>query len=78
MTQDEQIIQLLQEIRDLQKQNVENYQNALRNQREAISMQQRAMRRIRWLIPAILIVLVCLIPVLWSLSSFAFRCLARR
>jgi hypothetical protein len=44
---DDQVIKLLEEIRDLQKQHVENYQDALKNQREAMEMQVRAMRRHR-------------------------------
>ena len=42
---DEQVIRLLQEIRDLQKQHVENYRDALRNQQEAIVIQKSAVRR---------------------------------
>ena len=42
---EEQIIKLLEEIRDLQKQHVENYKDALKNQQESIDMQKRASRR---------------------------------
>ncbi|MBZ5599414.1 MAG: hypothetical protein LAN83_13965 [Acidobacteriia bacterium] len=42
---DEQVIKLLQEIRDLQKLHVENYKDALKNQKEAIDIQQLAVRR---------------------------------
>jgi len=38
---DEQIIALLSEIRDLQKQNVENYKFALQRQQEAIDLQKQ-------------------------------------
>ena len=38
---DDQIIALLTEIRDLQKQNVENYQIALQKQQEAIDLQKK-------------------------------------
>jgi hypothetical protein len=38
---DEQIIALLTEIRDLQKQNVENYKFALQRQQEAIDLQKQ-------------------------------------
>ena len=44
---DEQIVKLLEEIRDLQKLHVENYKDALKNQKESIEIQQRAMRRQR-------------------------------
>ncbi len=42
---DEQMIKLLEEIRDLQKLHVENYKDALKNQTEAIDLQKRAIRR---------------------------------
>jgi hypothetical protein len=42
---DEQVIKLLEEIRDLQKLHVENYKDAIKNQQESIEMQKRAMRR---------------------------------
>ena len=43
---DEKIVRLLEEIRDLQTQHVANYQDALKNQREAIDLQKRAIRRV--------------------------------
>ena len=42
---DEQVVKLLEEIRDLQKLHVENYKDALKNQQESIEMQKRALRR---------------------------------
>ena len=42
---DEQVIKLLEEIRDLQKAHVENYKEALKNQQESIVMNKRAFRR---------------------------------
>ena len=42
---DEQVIKLLEEIRDLQKLHIENYKEALRNQQESIDIQKRASRR---------------------------------
>jgi hypothetical protein len=42
---DEQVIKLLEEIRDLQKLHVENYKDALRNQQESIEINRRALRR---------------------------------
>jgi len=44
---DEQVIRLLEEIRDLQKAHVENYKDALKNQQEAIAIQKQAVRRQR-------------------------------
>ena len=42
---DEQVIKLLEEIRDLQKLHVENYKEALKNQQESIEINRRALRR---------------------------------
>jgi len=51
---DDQIVQLLREIRDLQQQHLERYQEALRNQQESIQMQREwqvsASRRLRLLL----------------------------
>jgi hypothetical protein len=41
---DEQVIKLLEEIRDLQKLHVENYKDALKNQQLSIEMQRKASR----------------------------------
>jgi hypothetical protein len=42
---EEQVIKLLEEIRDLQKLHAENYKDALKNQQESIELQRRAVRR---------------------------------
>lgn len=44
---DEQVVRLLEEIRDLQKVHVENYKNALKNQQQSIDLQKQAVRRQR-------------------------------
>jgi hypothetical protein len=44
---DERAIRLLEEIRDLQRQHVERYGEALRNQQESIRMQQEGLARVR-------------------------------
>jgi hypothetical protein len=44
---DERAIRLLEEIRDLQRQHVERYGEALRNQQESIRLQQAGLRRVR-------------------------------
>jgi hypothetical protein len=41
---DEEVVKLLQEIRDLQKMHVENYKDALKNQQLAIEMQKKTSR----------------------------------
>jgi len=66
--EDERVIKLLEEIRDLQRAHVENYTEAVRNQKESIEMnrawQQRASRRQLFL--AILVVAMVLV-LLWPL-----------
>ena len=44
---DEEVVKLLQEIRDLQKLHVENYKDALKNQEISIEIQKKAIRRQR-------------------------------
>ena len=44
---DERAIRLLEEIRDLQRQHLERYGEALRNQQGSIRLQQTALRRVR-------------------------------
>jgi hypothetical protein len=44
---EDQIIALLGEIRDLQKQHIENHKLALANQQQALDTQKQAMRRAR-------------------------------
>jgi len=77
---DEMIINLLQEIRDLQKQQIENAKLALSNQQQAIAIQQGAVRRARVLllsVGAIVIALYCL-PAFWWGLSWGLRCALRR
>jgi CHASE3 domain sensor protein len=64
---DEQVIKLLEEIRDLQKLHVENYKDALKNQQESIEMQKKALRRQRInLIVLGLFLLALLVFLAWS------------
>jgi hypothetical protein len=44
---DDQVIRLLEEIRDLQRQHAERYGEALRNQEESIRLQRAGLRRVR-------------------------------
>ncbi len=44
---DDRTVRLLEEIRDLQRQHMERYGEALRNQQESIRLQQAAMKRVR-------------------------------
>jgi CHASE3 domain sensor protein len=64
---DEQVIALLQEIRDLQKQHIENYKDALKNQQESIAIQRGAMRRQRTaLVVLFLLLLGFMLLIFWS------------
>ena len=44
---DDRIVRVLEEIRDLQRQHVERYGEALSNQQESIRLQQAGLRRVR-------------------------------
>jgi len=44
---DDRTVRLLEEIRDLQRQHVANYQEAVRNQQESIQLQKTGLRRVR-------------------------------
>jgi hypothetical protein len=64
---EEQVIKLLEEIRDLQKLHVENYRDALKNQQESIDLQKRAVRRQKVTsLVIVVLLLVFLIVLVWS------------
>jgi t-SNARE complex subunit (syntaxin) len=64
---DEQVIKLLEEIKDLQTQHLEKYKEALKNQQEAIEIQRRAVRRQKVTVFVISSLLIIFIAVLiWS------------
>jgi ABC-type lipoprotein release transport system permease subunit len=64
---DEQVVKLLEEIRDLQKLHVENYKDALKNQQEAIDLQKNAMRRQRIFLVVLIVFLAAIVAVsIWS------------
>ena len=69
---DEQVIRLLEEIRDLQKLHVENYKDALKNQQESIDIQKQAVRRQRISILVLILLLAGLLTVVFW-SSFSGR-----
>jgi len=67
---DERAIRLLEEIRDQQREHLELYREAVKNQEgsirmqaEAVAMQRAAMRR---LIPAILVIVIVLV-LIWGI-----------
>ena len=67
---DDRVVRLLEEMRDLQRQHVESYREALRNQAESIRLQQVALRRIRLVLGFAAVALILVLVVL-------FRVLAR-
>jgi type II secretory pathway component PulM len=70
---DDQVLQLLKEIRDLQRQHLESYREAIQNQQEAIRMQrewqQAASRRLR---------ILAILGALFVLAIWGLPYLARR
>ncbi len=68
---EEQVIKLLEEIRDLQKLHVENYKDALQNQQEAIQLQRGAVRRqkITLIVVALLLTALLVFSILSSHTS---------
>jgi CHASE3 domain sensor protein len=61
---DDRAIRLLEEIRDLQRQHVERYGEALRNQQESIRLQQTALRRVRIILAFATVALVIAVGML--------------
>jgi hypothetical protein len=61
---DDRILRVLEEMRDLQRQNVTNYQEALRNQQESIRLQQAGLKRARIALGLATIVLVLAVGML--------------
>jgi hypothetical protein len=61
---DDRIVQVLEEIRDLQRQHVERYGEALRNQQESIRLQQAGLRRVRVILGFATVVLILAVGML--------------
>ena len=63
----EEIVLLLREIRDLQKLQVENYKDALKNQQASIGMQSNAISsQDRWQTILLIVVLVTVVTMVWT------------
>lgn len=77
---DEQILALLTEIRDLQKQHLEKYKIALQNQEKALDVQRNSVNRARMLLIIVgaIVIALYLLPTFWFASSWGLRCLLRR
>ena len=74
---DERVIRLLEEIRDLQRQHVENYKEAIRNQQESIQMskdwQAQATRRTRGALLGIVLVILAIYALPYVLRALFHR-----
>ena len=68
---DDRVVRLLEEMRDLQRQHLENYREALRNQAESIRLQQEAIKRVRVILTFAGIALVLVLIVLFRVVSRA-------
>lgn len=66
---DEKVYTLLEEIRDLQKEQVENYKVSLKNQQEAIAIQKEAVARQKNMSKKLLTI-VCIFFGLYLVLSF--------
>jgi len=63
---DDRIVKLLEEIRDLQRQHVENYKDALRNQEESIKMNREWQRKAsQRQVIALIVIAVVVASFLW-------------
>lgn len=63
---DEQVVRLLEEIRDLQKEHIASYKEAVKNQQEAIALQKKTARRgmifMLFIIVAVVVAVLVSIP----------------
>jgi hypothetical protein len=77
---DEQLIKLLEEMRDLQKQHLDHYKIALSNQQQALENQKGAVKRARimLLIVGAIVVALYLLPAFWWTATWGLRCALRR
>lgn len=66
---DDRVIRLLEEMRDLQRQHLERYAEALRNQKESIELQQAGLRRVRLVLGFAVFVLILTLGVLGLLLA---------
>ena len=76
---DEQVIKLLEEIRDLQKQQIENSRQAIANQQQAVETQRQAVRRGRTvlILVGVIVLAIYFLPIFWWTLGWGFRCVPR-
>jgi CHASE3 domain sensor protein len=70
---DERVIQVLEEIRELQRQLLAAYGQALENQREAIRTQREAARRARILLGVVGVILLFVFTMVVVLMRYVLR-----
>lgn len=64
---DEQVVTLLEEIRDLQKEHLASYKEAVKNQQEGLDLQKRALRRQKIMMAVYVLFMLALVGFLaWS------------
>jgi hypothetical protein len=61
---DDRVVRLLEEIRDIQRQHAERYGEALHNQQESIRIQKAGLRRVRVILGFAAVVLIMAVGVL--------------
>jgi hypothetical protein len=70
---DERVVQVLEEVRDLQRQLLAAYGQALENQREAIRTQRETTRRARMLLGAVGVILLFVFVMVVVLLRYVLR-----
>ena len=70
---DDRVVRLLEEVRDLQRQQVEAYGRALSNQEEALRRQREGIGRVRKLLAAVGIILLILLVIVVVLLRYVFQ-----
>ena len=73
MTEDDRLAHVLEEIRDLQRQQVEAYSRALTNQQEALRLQREGMGRARKLLTAIGVVIAIVLVMVLILLRYILQ-----
>ena len=70
---EDRVARLLEEIRDLQRQQVDAYARALSNQEQAVRMQQQGLGRARTLLALVGVVIVIILVIVLLLLRYILR-----
>ncbi len=68
---EDQVIKLLEEIRDLQKQHVDSYKSALQHQRQSVLMQRKSVTRHKIVAVAVFVAIALGCAVFFLTTGFA-------